>query len=106
MYYHYRKEEKKKMTREFAALVASKDVDQTLHLWQSSGGTIFILCMIFVSLSVMSIVIFACADTETSSPKRSNGEVHGAGGGGCCCGGGGGGCVGCGCGGGGCGGGG
>ncbi|PON43107.1 hypothetical protein PanWU01x14_276590 [Parasponia andersonii] len=61
------------MPREIAALVAVKDTDQALHIWQSSGGTIFLLCMIFMSLSFMSFVIFACGDTGTSSPKRRSG---------------------------------
>ncbi|PON96442.1 hypothetical protein TorRG33x02_077150 [Trema orientale] len=81
------------MAREIAALVPVKDIDQALHLWQTSGGTIFLLCMIFMSLSFMSFVIFACADTGTSSPNHPVGggvvvSDAGACGGGACGGGG------------------
>ena len=72
----------------------------------SSGG-LFLLCMIFMTLSIISMVIFACADHNSGSRRKKKGDLvcGGCGGGGGCgcggggCGGGGGG--GCGCGGGG-----
>ncbi|EOX92862.1 Uncharacterized protein TCM_001723 [Theobroma cacao] len=54
-----------------------------------SGG-LFLLCMIVFSLSIISMVIFACGDNNSGKPRHN----HGAGGGGCGCGGGG--CGGCG----------
>ncbi|GLU12161.1 hypothetical protein SLE2022_288630 [Rubroshorea leprosula] len=76
-------------------------------LLDSKGGGLFLICMIVASLSLISMVVFACGDSG-HKPRRSVGYGGGGGGGGC--GGGGGGCGGsgggCGGGGGGCGGGG
>ena len=96
------------MAREFVAVIA--DGHATDDVWlQSFEGTILMLCLIFSSFSVLSFVLFVCAD-GSSSPKRRRGGDGGGGGcggnggggdggdGGCGCGGGGGG----GCGGGGC----
>ncbi|GMH11096.1 hypothetical protein Nepgr_012937 [Nepenthes gracilis] len=77
-----------------------------------SSGSLFLLCMVVVSVSIVSMVVFACADGfGEGSPRRSGGFIGGGGGGvvgggGCGGGGGGGGCGGGGGGGGGCGGGG
>ncbi|GMN63612.1 hypothetical protein TIFTF001_032711 [Ficus carica] len=77
------------MARDFASVTAGTHAADPVHLWlQSSGGTILLLiCMIFMSFSVLSFVIFACAGGSSSGKG-------GGGGGGC-----GGGCGGGGCGG-------
>lgn len=88
------------MVREITASIAGNHADP-LYL-QSSGDIISFLCMIFMSFSIISFVIFACIGHGHASRKR-----RGGGGGGAGCGGGGAGCRGgSGCGGGGCGGGG
>lgn len=57
----------------------------------SSGG-LFLLSVILLSISLISMVIFACGDSGDPQKKRYNGGGGGCGGGGC----GGGGCGGCG----------
>ncbi|PQP93302.1 hypothetical protein Pyn_41258 [Prunus yedoensis var. nudiflora] len=59
---------------------------EELGIMQDNSGGILLLCMILMSLSLISMVIFACGDDEGSSKKR-----YGGGGGGGCGGGGGGG---------------
>ncbi|GKV25404.1 hypothetical protein SLEP1_g34851 [Rubroshorea leprosula] len=57
-------------------------------LLDSKGGGLFLICMIVASLSLISMVVFACGDSG-QKPRRSVGYGGGGGGG---CGGGGGGC--------------
>lgn len=61
---------------------------------------LFMLCMIVVSMSVLSMIIFGCADSndhDSHKKRRRHGRFGGsAGGGGAACGGGGGGGGGCG----------
>ncbi|KAM7498491.1 hypothetical protein LguiA_022905 [Lonicera macranthoides] len=65
----------------------------------NEGGVIILFCMIVMSVSIISMVIFACSDSGESKPHRRR---HGfMGGGGSACGGGDGGGGGGGCGGGG-----
>ncbi|KAI5338075.1 hypothetical protein L3X38_017346 [Prunus dulcis] len=67
---------------------------EELGIMQDNSGTILLLCMILMSLSLISMVIFACGDDEGSSKKRYGGGGGGGGGivgdGGAACGGGGG----------------
>ena len=79
------------MAREIVTLVADND-SEPLYLWpQSFAGTIFLLCMIFMPLSVMSFVIFVCGTRSLKYGYRGGSDSGGADGGGGC-GGGGGGC--------------
>ena len=99
------------MARDFVALVGAHAGDDSVVL-ESSGGPL-VLGMIMMSLSIISMVIYACVSDGIDpvhppppvKPRRSNLKgIHiDTGAGGFCCGGGGGG--GSGCGGGGCGGG-
>ncbi|KAM4093547.1 hypothetical protein ACB094_06G125900 [Castanea mollissima] len=102
------------MARDFVALVGAHADDASVVL-ESSGG-LLVLGMIIMSLSIISMVIYACISDGIDpvhppppvKPRRSNlnGTYTDTGGGGCCCGGGGrgqgsgGGCGGGGCGGG------
>ncbi|CAB4273130.1 unnamed protein product [Prunus armeniaca] len=59
---------------------------EELGIMQDNSGGIFLLCMILMSLSLISMVIFACGDDEGSSKKRcgaSRGSGGAACGGGC-----------------------
>ncbi|KAB1208889.1 hypothetical protein CJ030_MR6G006015 [Morella rubra] len=96
------------MARDFFAQVVAHADDAGILL-ESSGG-LLLLGMIVMSLSIISLVIFACGndgDSDSSKPRKSNGTYLGAtcgyAGGGVCgdgggdcggggCGGGGGGC--------------
>jgi hypothetical protein len=95
------------MARDFGALVGSAHVDDPGVALEGSGG-LLLLTMIIMSLSIISILIFACADGLSEIPPRprssgfaaggascntegGHGYVGGGGGGGCACGGGGGG---------------
>ncbi|KAK9134017.1 hypothetical protein Scep_013545 [Stephania cephalantha] len=55
-------------------------------------GSLSILCMIALTLSLISMAIFACAESGKKRKKRFYGGGGGVGGGGCGGGGGGGGC--------------
>ena len=57
----------------------------------SSYGALFLLCMVVMSLSILSMIIFACGESS-SGPRPPNGGACGGGGAGCGGGGGGGGC--------------
>ncbi|KAM7498489.1 hypothetical protein LguiA_022903 [Lonicera macranthoides] len=57
----------------------------------NEGGVIILFCMIVMSVSIISMVIFACSDSGESKPRRRHGFGGGIGGGGGGCGGGGGG---------------
>lgn len=87
----------RKMGRELSVLAAAAHAE-------SNFGGIVLLCMVVASISMISMVIFACGDDGHPKRHRTNGGFAPGGGG--CGGGGGGGCGGGGCGGGGCGGGG
>ncbi|KAJ6736706.1 hypothetical protein OIU85_018836 [Salix viminalis] len=95
------------MAREF--VVHEGSVHSEAGFLLGSSEAFLLLCMIVVSLSIISMVIFACGDSNSDGDRRHGQGGHG--GGGCgggggdgCCGGGGGGCDGDGGGGGGCGG--
>ena len=81
------------MARDFVALVGAHE-DDASDVLESTGG-LLLLGMIIMSLSIISMVIFACADGISKSKIRgyNGGEGGGvvAGGGGGCGGGGGGG---------------
>ncbi|KAK9265915.1 hypothetical protein L1049_021409 [Liquidambar formosana] len=96
------------MARDFVYL-GSSHADE-VGLVQQTSGSLILFCMIIMSLSIISMVIFACGDSGSGSPSKKRRDDGGGGGGGGCGGGdgggGGGGCGGGGGGGGGCGGGG
>ncbi|KAI5338074.1 hypothetical protein L3X38_017345 [Prunus dulcis] len=54
---------------------------EELGLMQDNSGGIFLLCMILMSLSLISMIIFACGDAEGPS-KKGYGGGGGVGGGG------------------------
>ncbi|PKI34835.1 hypothetical protein CRG98_044775 [Punica granatum] len=70
------------MAREIARLVDSYGSGS------GSGGVLFVLCAVVFSLTVISMVVFACGHSSNGSHRRRR---HGGGGGGGCGGGGGGG---------------
>ena len=89
-----RERERERMARELASVIADSHAAE--HVWlQSSGGTVLLLCMIFMSFSVLSLAIFVCADGLRTGEKHRPGPdpvPRGGCGGGCggSCGGGGG----------------
>ncbi|CAL9011542.1 unnamed protein product [Prunus brigantina] len=54
---------------------------EELGIMQDNSGGIFLLCMILMSLSLKSMVIFACGDDEGSNKKRYRGRGGGGDGG-------------------------
>lgn len=76
-----------------------------MHLWEYSPSTaasdyvslgrlFFVSCMVLVSLSIISMIVFICGDADPNRPNKDGGRggcVCACGGGGC-----GGGCGGCG----------
>ncbi|KAJ6353156.1 hypothetical protein OIU76_002212 [Salix suchowensis] len=72
------------MAREF--VVHEGSVHSEAGFLLGSSEAFLLLCMIVVSLSIISMVIFACGDSNSGKGRR-----HGGGGGGGGCGGGGGG---------------
>ncbi|KAJ6769876.1 hypothetical protein OIU79_020686 [Salix purpurea] len=80
-----------KMAREF--LVHEGSVHSEAGSLLGSSEAFLLLCMIVVSLSIISMVIFACGDSNSGGGKRHGwgGGACGGGGGGACGGGGGGG---------------
>ncbi|GLU12170.1 hypothetical protein SLE2022_288710 [Rubroshorea leprosula] len=59
-------------------------------LMDSNGCVLYLICMIVASLSLLSMVVFACGDSG-NKPRRRGGIFGGSGGGSTGCGGGGGG---------------
>jgi len=80
------------MARDFVVLVGAAHVDDPSVVLEGSS-CLFLLAMIIMSLSIISMLIFACGDEGKVARKSGyNGGGGGCGGGGC----GGGGCGGCG----------
>ncbi|KAF9672368.1 hypothetical protein SADUNF_Sadunf11G0034400 [Salix dunnii] len=82
------------MAREF--LVHEGSVHSEAGFLLGSSGAFLLLCMIVVSLSIISMVIFACGDSNSDRGRKGGnggGGGCGGGGGGGVCGGGGGGSV-------------
>ncbi|ONI16669.1 hypothetical protein PRUPE_3G114200 [Prunus persica] len=52
---------------------------EELGIMQDNSGGIILLCMILMSLSLISMVIFACGDDEGSSKKRYRNRGGGGG---------------------------
>ncbi|KAL6286285.1 hypothetical protein ACE6H2_010675 [Prunus campanulata] len=71
------------MARKFV-LVAGVHAEEVGFMPDNSGG-LLLLCMIFVSLSLISMVIFACSDKGSKKKKRQAdcGDCDFTG---CCCG--------------------
>ncbi|KAK3024752.1 hypothetical protein RJ639_043695 [Escallonia herrerae] len=67
------------------SLVPQDEMSVTVGGW----GGLFLLCMVILSVSILSMILFACADGPEK--KRRGGGGGGGGGGGCGDGGGGGG---------------
>ncbi|GAB4859667.1 hypothetical protein Ancab_011147, partial [Ancistrocladus abbreviatus] len=76
---------RKKMVRFLAAGSGGNPYDSGVDV--GSSGGLFLLCAVVVSLSIISMIVFACAD---GIDRRR--WAGGGGGGGACGGGGGGGC--------------
>ena len=60
------------MARDFGPLVGAHVDDAGVMLEISSGGLLF-LGLIIMSLSIISMVIFACDDGYSGSPRKSGG---------------------------------
>ncbi|KAM1778270.1 hypothetical protein ACFX1S_039996 [Malus domestica] len=91
------------MARTYVGLGGGHAGEVAIMMPDHNSGGLLLLCMILMSLSLISMVIFACGDSSGKPRPRGGGYTGGAGG---CGGGGGGGGCGGGGGGGGCGGGG
>ncbi|XP_054817132.1 transcription factor tasR-like [Prosopis cineraria] len=85
--------EEKDMARDvFAFGGGNEDQIMSSIMNGSVSGTFMLLAMIVVSVSVISMVVFACGDNSPRTRRRWGGGGVGGGGGGCGGGGGGGGC--------------
>ena len=80
------------MAREF--VVREGSVHSEAGFLLGSSEAFLLLCMVVVSLSIISMVIFACGDSNSGGGRPNTGGAGacGGGGGGACGGGGGGGC--------------
>ncbi|KAK9285467.1 hypothetical protein L1049_024661 [Liquidambar formosana] len=64
------------MARDFVYL-GSSHADE-VGLMQQTSGSLILFCMIIMSLSIISMVIFACGDSGSGSPsKKRHGGGHG-----------------------------
>ncbi|XP_062166933.1 uncharacterized protein LOC133873218 [Alnus glutinosa] len=70
------------MGRDFGALVGAAHVDDPGFALEGSGG-LLLLAMIIMSPSIISMLIFACADGISETPPRTRSSGFAAGGAGC-----------------------
>ena len=61
------------MARQF--VIGDGNAGQASLVLVSSGG-LFLLCMIVMSLSIISMVIFACGDHNSGSPRKKKGDFR------------------------------
>ncbi|KAM1026796.1 hypothetical protein ACFX2A_040639 [Malus domestica] len=78
------------MARTYVGLGGGHAGEVAIMMPDHNSGRLLLLCMILMSLSLISMVIFACGDSSGKPRPRGGGYTGGAGG--CGGGGGGGGC--------------